>query len=87
MATDSNRELIAVERKSCNLTQDSLLNDNDNIQSLLSGFDIEKELSIVLSEEKVSFTEEKNKPVFCGKLYFSNKNQLKILEEEMGANL
>ena len=87
MATDSNKELIAVERKSCDLTSDSLLNDNDNIQSLLSGFDIEKELSIALSEEKVSFTEEKNKPVFCGKLYFSNENQLKILEEEMGVNL
>ena len=32
MANDSYRTLIAVERKSRNLTSDSLLNDNDNIR-------------------------------------------------------
>ena len=32
MANDSYRTLIAVERKSRNLTSDSLWNDNDNIR-------------------------------------------------------
>lgn len=64
---DSHRELIAVERKGRNLNSDSLWDGNDNIQSLLSGFDIEEKLLKASSEEKVSITGEKDTPVFCGK--------------------
>ena len=58
MATDSRRNLIAEERKSRNLTSDNLFKDNNNIQNLLSSFNIEEKLPIALSEEKVSITEE-----------------------------
>ena len=64
MATDSYRDLTAVERKSHNLTSDNLLSNNDNTQNLLSGFDIEKELPMTLSEEKDHLTEEKDTSVF-----------------------
>ena len=53
MANDSYKQLIAVERKSCKLSSDTLLNDDDNIQSLLIVFDIEEELPIVLSGKEV----------------------------------
>ena len=52
MASDSYKELIVVERKTRKLTIDTLLNDNDNIQILLKGFDIEGELPIALSGRK-----------------------------------
>ena len=52
MASDSYKELILVERKTRKLTIDTLLNDNDNIQILLIGFDIEEELPIALSGRK-----------------------------------
>ena len=52
MASDSYKELILVERKTRKLTIDTLLNDNDNIQILLIGFDIEGELPIALSGRK-----------------------------------
>ena len=52
MASDSYKELIVVERKTRKLTIDTLLNDNDNIQILLIGFDIEEELPIALSGRK-----------------------------------
>ena len=46
MATGSHGEVTAVERETCNSISHSLLNENDNIKNLLSGFDIEEELSI-----------------------------------------
>ena len=79
MAIDSYRELIAVERTSHNLTLNSLLNDNYNIQNLLSGFNIEEELSMALSEEKVSMAVKKR--------YISFLISWKILKEEMETNV
>ena len=83
MATGPHREVRAVERETCNSISHSLLNENDNIKNLLSGFDIEEELSIAFSEENVSITEEKDTSVFCGESCSSIENQLKILKEEM----
>lgn len=51
ITNDSYKGLIAVERKSRELSSDTLLNDIDNIQRLLS-FDIEEQLPIVLSGEQ-----------------------------------
>ena len=46
------RQLIAVERKSRNLTLESLLKDNCNTQNLISGFNIKEDLLMALSEKK-----------------------------------
>lgn len=83
MATGPHREVSAVERETCNSISHSLLNENDNIKNLLSGFDIEEELSIAFSEENVSITEEKDTSVFGVESYSSNENQLEILREVM----
>ena len=75
------RQLIAVERKSRNLTLESLLNDNCNTQNLLSGFNIKEELLMALSEKKSQHPRRKRYVIFCGESYSSIDNQLEILKE------
>ena len=75
------RQLIAVERKSRNLTLESLLNDNCNTQNLLSGFNIKEELLMALSEKKSQHPRRKRYVIFCGEPYSSIDNQLEILKE------
>lgn len=64
---DSHRELIAVERKGRNLNSDSLWDGNDNIQSLLSGFDIEEKLLIAPSEKNSASQEKWIHQFFVGR--------------------
>ena len=75
-------KLIAVERKSGNLTLESLLNDNCNTQNLLSGFNIKEELLMALSEKKVSILEEKDKSFFVVNLILPLKISWKYLRKE-----
>ena len=76
------RQLIAVERKSRNLTLESLLNDNCNTQNLLSCFNIKEELLMALSEKKVSILEEKDTSFFVVNLILLLKISWKYLWKE-----
>ena len=61
MANDSYRTLIAVERKSRNLTSDSLLNDNDNIREKKVSITEEKNTSVIFGNiDTPSIGEETN---------------------------
>ena len=50
MANDSYRALIAVERKSRNLTSDNLLNDNDNIREKKVSITEKKNTSVICGD-------------------------------------
>ena len=76
------RQLIAVERKSRNLTLESLLNDNCNTQNLISGFNIKEDLLMALSEKKVSILEEKDTSFFVVNLILLLKISWKYLRKE-----